>query len=62
MNFNNKNSTSLYDLYDLVFLQKIRDAKPKNAKLKSTKFGLVLHWDGFGQMIYAHTGKSIKHW
>ena len=61
MNLNSKNGTSLYALYELVVLQKIRDAKPKNSKLKA-KLGIELHCDGFGQMIYAHNPQKMKHW
>ena len=60
MDFNTKNGTSLYKLYELVVLEKIRDAKP--AKAKSARTGLELHCDGFGQMIYAHIPQNMKHW
>ncbi|SHK98329.1 hypothetical protein [Desulforamulus aeronauticus] len=60
MDFTNKNGTSLYKLYELVVLQKIRDAKPK--KKANARSGLELHCDGFGQMIYAYYPQNMKHW
>lgn len=63
MDLTNKKGTSLYTLYELVVLQKIRDAKPKKkANNRSAKNGVELHCDGFGQMIYAYNPQNMKQW
>lgn len=48
-----KNGTSLSRIYELVVLQKIRDAKQKEKKnAASKKPEQSIMFDSFGQMIY----------
>lgn len=52
-----KNGTSLFRLYDLIFLQKIRDSKPNHKTSKTDRTQPEMLEDAFGQMVYSLTVK-----
>ncbi|GAB6157899.1 hypothetical protein JCM39194_10990 [Desulfotomaculum varum] len=56
-----KNGTSLFRLYELVVLQKIKNGKPKK-KQPDQAFNCQpeILCDGFGQMIYNGPGKPDR--